>query len=104
MEFWLTGVKCFETTDGWGSDQVTVWFRGSPMFDDECDTGDWWELENTRADFEGPEKVWVKERDAGTDELIGSFWVTPDMGPGLQVATLTGDGSHYDIHYAVGGA
>ncbi|MEU0047970.1 hypothetical protein [Streptomyces werraensis] len=101
--FQLLWLKCHETTDGFGADQVNIFFRGELLFyDGDMGEGDEWDLNDSR-EFTGSEKVWVKESDSeGSDELIGSFWVNDDS-PGEQVVTLTGDDSHYDLRYRVVG-
>ncbi|MCG8970362.1 hypothetical protein [Streptomyces sp. CL12-4] len=94
-------LKCWETTDGFGADQVAILFRGETIFfDGDMGEGDEWDLDESR-EFTGSEKVWVKEHDSqDSDELIGSFWVA-DNNPGEQTVALTGDDSHYDLQYRV---
>ncbi|MFJ9200951.1 hypothetical protein [Streptomyces flaveolus] len=99
--FQLLRLKCWETTDGAGADQVAILFGGETIFfDGEMEEGDEWERNDTR-EFTGSEKVWVKEHDSfDSDEIIGSFWVS-DNEPGVQTVALTGDDSHYDLEYKV---
>ncbi|WP_328837036.1 hypothetical protein [Streptomyces europaeiscabiei] len=94
-------IKCHETTSGAGDDTVAVWFRGEQMFGSEMKGGRHRNI-HRRREFDSPEKVWVKEVDAGSDDLIGTFFVTSDqIGHGTQVQTMMGDGSHYDLFYVV---
>ncbi|MFJ7593307.1 hypothetical protein ACIQZO_39240 [Streptomyces sp. NPDC097617] len=99
--FQLLGLKCHETTDGAGADQVQIYFKDGVMFyDGDMGNGDEWELNDSR-EFAGSEKVWVRELDSLSDpDLIGSFFVNA-ANPGEQTVTLTGDDSHYDLRYRV---
>ncbi|WP_404959710.1 hypothetical protein [Streptomyces sp. 147326] len=99
--FQLLGLKCWETTDGFGADQVRILFLDELMFhDSDMNEGDEWEL-NDSMEFTGSGKVWVEEIDSPSDhDLIDSFFVSADN-PGEQVVTLTGDDSHYDLRYRI---
>ncbi|MFF3484178.1 hypothetical protein ACFYXC_12960 [Streptomyces sp. NPDC002701] len=101
----LKSIKCYETTSGAGADDVVIVFRGELMFRSEMKGGRHRNIDKLR-NFTSPEKVWVNEADSGSsDDLIGSFFVTSaQIGSGEQVATLTGDGSHYDLFFEVGGS
>lgn len=100
----LKSIKCHETTSGTGADDVIVWFEGEQMFRSEMKGGRHRNINQLR-NFTSPAKVWVNEVDADTDDLIGSFHVTSaQIGHGEQVETMTGDGSHYDLWYEVGGS
>ncbi|MEV5666290.1 hypothetical protein [Streptomyces flaveolus] len=100
--FKLMRLKCWETTDGAGSDQVQILLGDHGLFyDGEMEEGDEWVDLNDKREFTGSEKVWVKELDSfDSDEIIGSFWVS-DSEPGVQTVALTGDDSHYDLEYKV---
>lgn len=98
-------IKCTETTAGWGSDTVAIYFKGERIFYEEMDSGDARTIGdgNTGRHFTGSETIWVKEIDSGSDDIIGTINVSGN-GCGEQQATMYGDDSHYDLWYAVGGA
>ncbi|MBT2470961.1 hypothetical protein J7E97_24640 [Streptomyces sp. ISL-66] len=101
--FQLLGLKCWETTDGFGADQVRIIFGFDDLmfFDNDMGEGDEWELVESRQ-FLASEKVWVKEADSGSgDDEIGMFVVTSED-QGEHGITLSGDGSHYDLRYRIG--
>ncbi|MGR4880695.1 hypothetical protein ACIPUC_14985 [Streptomyces sp. LARHCF249] len=101
--FQLVGLTCYETTDGFGADQVRIYFGFDDLmfFDNNMEEGDEWDLNQSR-EFTASEKVSVWESDSGSgDDEIGSFLVTWDN-PGEHEITLSGDGSHYILRYRIG--
>ena len=100
----IRSIKCYETTSGMGADDVIVWFKGEQIFRSEMKGGRQRTIEEMRH-FEGTETIWVVEKDKGADndDIIGRIIVSGN-GCGEQIAAMYGDGSHYDLFYAVGGA
>ncbi|CAL9662236.1 hypothetical protein [Streptomyces sp. NPDC057838] len=99
-------IKCHETTSGLGADHVRVWFKGELLFDMEMKGGRHRNIGSgfEKRRFDGPETIWVKEVDAGSDDIIGTATVQPGGPQGELTENMYGDGSHYVLFYAVGGA
>lgn len=103
-------LKCHETTSGAGSDQVRAYFKGELIFLSSMkggrhrNIGAGPEEKNLVRVFNNPETVWVKEIDEGSDDIIGTLTLIPGGPQGEQAESMYGDGSHYVLYYAIGGA
>ncbi|MFI1062207.1 hypothetical protein ACH4TC_09960 [Streptomyces spororaveus] len=99
----IDSVYCAETTDGFGSDQLYIKIDDVQIYGtEEIDAGDN-RIINVGRSFGVKAKVSLWEYDSGSaDDHIGSFWAhQSQVGEGQQAVTLTGDDSHYDVHYTV---
>jgi hypothetical protein len=104
-DVFFRSIKCHETTSGIGNDDVRIYFKGELIFAQEMKGGRHRDIGGgaLQRHFDGPETVWVKEADAGSDEIIGTVTLIPGGNTGEQAESMYGDGSHYVLFYAVGG-
>ena len=108
-DVFFRSLKCHETTGGIGSDQVRIYFKGELIFlhsmkgGRHLNIGAGPEEGKLQRRFDGPERVWVKEIDEGSDDIIGTVDLIPGGVTGELAAPMYGDGSHYVLYYAVGG-
>lgn len=105
-DVFFESLKCHETTSGLGADDVRIYFKGELLFAQEMKGGRQRNIGSgsEKRRFNGPETIWVKEVDSGSDEIIGTATVQPGGPTGKLTENMYGDGSHYVLHYSVGGA
>ncbi|MFH9712995.1 hypothetical protein ACH4MW_00030 [Streptomyces luteogriseus] len=99
-------IACLETTDGAGDDDCAVYFQGERLFREQMGKGSNRPIGDGSVlrHFEGGKTIYVKEIDESSgDDIIGTIFVS-GAGDGEFRGDLHGDGSHYRLYYAVGGA
>lgn len=101
-------VKCIETTDGIGKDDLYIAIDGEkvwPYFADYEQIGEGEEkiIGGALRSFTGSINVTLWEYDSGSaDDEIGTITAYEDAsGNGELGQTLNGDGSHYEVYYEV---
>ncbi|WP_129798143.1 hypothetical protein [Streptomyces sp. F001] len=102
----INKVKCNETTDGAGADDLQIKIDGVLVFGGPrgtaIDSGQEKIVNQSRA-FDTIAKVSLWEWDSGSgDDHIGSFFVSASqVDDGERAFNLIGDGSDYDVFYQV---
>jgi hypothetical protein len=95
----LTQIKCYETTSGWGDDDVYIEIDGRPFWGPVEMGDDDTKVIDQSWDFQKSATVVVWEYDSGSQhDHIGTIVVTDkNQGKGEMSTHMNGDGSHYQI-------
>ncbi|MCX2729234.1 hypothetical protein OOZ19_03200 [Saccharopolyspora sp. NFXS83] len=99
----IHSVICHETSDGFGSDDLFINFRGERVFGvQQIDEGQTINP-GTVSNFSVKGLVDFWERDSGSDnDYLGGFWVHRNqVGQGELNAQLSGDDSNYAVNYEI---
>ncbi|MFD3875507.1 hypothetical protein [Streptomyces sp. NPDC058623] len=101
-------VKCFETTDGIGKDDLYIAIAGEKVWPyygnyEQIGEGEEKLIGGARRAFQGTVEVGLWEYDSGSaDDKIGTFTAyESSLGDGERELDLTGDGSHYKVFFEV---